>query len=107
MGLSVSIRKKQWVDVWDQNITHNLTTMAREAELYKALWHPEELQIQTAEDLIPYLERGLSNLRINPDKFRKLNPPNGWGTYENLVNFVERYLSACKEYPNGKIEADR
>jgi hypothetical protein len=46
-------------------------------------------------------------LKGNPERFKKLNSPNGKGTYKNFVNFIERYLNACKENPDAEIKVDR
>jgi hypothetical protein len=95
------------VFVFDANITHNLAPMAREAELYKSLWRPEELGHKLAGDLIEPLTDGLEKLRADPERFKKLNPENGWGDYEALVTFVELYLAACQANPDAKVEACR
>lgn len=90
------------------NITHNLGKMAAEANLYYALWRPEELQdIYVAEDLVPLLESGLKTLKDYPNLFKSFNPENGWGTYEVLVEFVEDYLEACKQYSDCEIHVSR
>lgn len=89
------------------NITHNLGKMADKAGIYYALWRPEEINATTAEDIIPLLEKGLAKLKENPDKYKKYDSPNGWGLYEHFVPFVEKYLSACKEYPKAIIEVSR
>ena len=88
-----------------KNITHNLTKMAKEAGIYRPMWHPSELGITTASQLIEPLEAGLKVLESDPDKFRKYDSPNGWGRYENLVSFVKEYLAACKEYPDAEVSA--
>jgi hypothetical protein len=93
--------------VYSANITHNLNTMARESGLYDPLWRPEEVGIQTARQLIPILTDGLSKLKAEPDRFRVFNPKNGWGTYEGLVGFVERYLAACEQYPEAEVSVSR
>lgn len=92
---------------YQANITHNLGEMANEAGIYKALWRPEELGITKAVDLVPILNAGLSKLKNDPDRFKKFNPENGWGSYEGLVKFVEDYIVACVEYPNADIEISR
>ncbi len=109
MSLSVYIKKKEWVNVYDANVTHNLTEMASKAGLYEPLWRPEEIFTGDifAKDLIPSLERGLQELKSDPNKFKKYNPKNGWGNYEGLVKFTENYLQACKEDPDGLIEISR
>lgn len=92
---------------YDSNITHNLTRMADKAGVYYALWRPEEKGWSKASDLIPVLEKGLKELKAKPDYFKQFNPDNGWGSYENLMEFVENYLSACKEYPDSIISVSR
>ena len=53
------------------------------------------------------LEKGLSDLKERPDYFEQFNASNGWGLYKHFVPFVEKYLEACKEYPDAKIEVSR
>ncbi len=60
-----------------------------------------------AIDLIDPLQYGLSFLKENPGYFKQFNPPNGWGSYETLVEFVREYLEACKRYPTATIEVSR
>ena len=93
--------------VHTSNITHNLGGMAQEAGIYRHLWHPEDLLINTAGELIGPLNAGLVLLRAEPERFKKLNPDNGWGSYEGFITFVEEYLRACEEYPNAKISVSR
>lgn len=60
-----------------------------------------------AADLIGPLADGLAMLKNNPEKFKALNPTNGWGDYEGLVKFVEQYLEACKIYPHAEVSVSR
>ena len=89
------------------NITHNLGKMAKEAGLYEALWCPEESGYWIAKQLIPVLDKGLWELKMNPEKYEKFNAENGWGVYENLVDFVEEYLKACRLFPDADVGASR
>ena len=89
--------------VYEANITHNLGAMASEAGLYYPLWHPDEGGITTAKQLIPLLEFGLVVLKNNPAKFKKHNPENGWGNYDNLFNFTRRTLEACIANPDALV----
>ena len=93
--------------VFEYNVTHNLNTMAREAGIYKHLWRPEEVGATVAVDLIAPLLNGLDALKCDRERFKKLNPENGWGDYEGLVEFVEKYLEACKKYPDATIRVWR
>ena len=112
---------------YDANITHNLGEMAEEAGIYEALWRPHRLRedydiaednyeaehefednvVILASEIIPVLEKGLNDLKARPEYFEKFNSSNGWGMYENFVPFVEKYLNACKEYPNAIVEVSR
>ncbi len=95
--------------VYSGNITHNLGKMARKAGIYEYLWRPDELDppITKAEQLIEPLSVGRDVLLEHADDFRKLNPENGWGDYEGLLQFTEQYLQACKEWPGANIEISR
>lgn len=113
--------------VYNANITHNLGEMASEAGIYEALWRPhrlkegyniseedheaewefEDSQIVKASEIIELLEKGLADLKVRSEYFQKFNSPNGWGMYGNFVPFVEKYLKACKEYPDAIVEVSR
>lgn len=107
MSLDVSLIKVQPCAVYEANITHNLSSMADEAHLYYALWRPESRGWKYARDIIDTLEKGLADLKQRPEHFEKFDAPNGWGLYKNFVPFVERYLEACKEFPDAEIEVSR
>ncbi len=120
MSLDVYLTRKKWVSydegkthtdetetVYEANITHNLNIMAGEAGIYEALWRPEDIGKIKAGEIVELLEKGLVNLKATPEHFEKHNPSNGWGTYKNLVLFVEKYLATCKEYPDAIIEVSR
>jgi hypothetical protein len=94
-------------EVYWRNITHNLGEMASTAGIYKELWRPEEIGITTAEQLIIPLSIGLDLLIRDPEHFKQLNPPNGWGDYEGFVGFVSDYLRACKENPEAEVHVSR
>lgn len=113
--------------IYSANITHNLGEMADKAGIYEALWRPHRLRTDYAVDegdhdaeyefedsvtivaseIIPILEKGLADLKSRPDYFKEFDSPNGWGLYIHFVPFVEKYLEACKEYPESIVEASR
>lgn len=93
--------------VYWANITHNLNTMASEAGVYQHLWRPEEVGVKKAADLIGPLADGLGVLKADPEKFKKFNPSNGWGDYDGLVMFMEKYLAACKQSPEALVRISR
>lgn len=94
-------------EIYNGNITHNLTSMASEAGIYKVLWRPDEVGIEKAEQLIEPLTIGLAALKAEPERFKPHNPPNGWGSYEVLVAFVAEYLDACQAHPGATVRVWR
>jgi hypothetical protein len=88
-------------------MTHNLREMAIEAGIYMHLWRPEEIRITMAAELIVPLQDGLTLLKSDPERFKKFNPHNGWGDYDGFVQFVERYLEACKKDTDAHISVSR
>jgi hypothetical protein len=120
MSLDVYLNRKRYLSydegktyteeneqVYWANITHNLGKMAGEAGIYEALWRPEEIGKTKASEIIELLEKGLLDLKARPEYFEIFNSPNGWGMYEHFVPFVEKYLNACKEFPNAEISVSR
>lgn len=51
--------QKDGPEIFWKNITHNLGKMAAEAGFYKQLWHPEETDVVTAQQLGIHIEKGI------------------------------------------------
>lgn len=107
MSLDICLLARTYNNVFQCNITHNLTEMAAKAGLYVVLWRPEEEEVTKAYKAIPLLEEGIRYMKANKAKLLKYNPANGWGCYDNLLKAAEDYLVACREFPNAKILVDR
>ncbi|MGE4074921.1 MAG: hypothetical protein AB7F22_05180 [Reyranella sp.] len=107
MSLDVYLEAIRPTTIYSSNITHNLNKMADEAGIYKHLWRPDELGIKKAGELVEPLKAGLALLLAEPDRFKALNPPNGWGDYEGLCKFVNDYLHACMENADADVSVSR
>ena len=123
MSLDIYLMKSKKIEYCSFNITHNLTTMAKHVlippffrtiinnnkntSLYKYLWYPEDINLQSSSDLVYPLIQGLRTLHARPNVYRKYNPENGWGSYESFIVFLEKLLLACIKYPKAKIEISR
>lgn len=107
MSLDVSLVVMREVEIFEANITHNLNKMAEAAGVYLACWRPEEIGAQYAKDIVPILEDGIAAMKAKPVTFSQFNAKNGWGTYENFLPWLEKYLAACKENPNAEIRVSR
>lgn len=93
--------------VFSCSITHNLNTMAEAAGIYWCIWHPDELGITKATDMIELLKAGLALLQSDPERCKTFTPENNWGSYEGLVRTVTKYLQACEEHPEATVEVSR
>ena len=106
MSLDVQLSLPDGECVFDANITHNMNTMAKEAGIYTPLWHPEELGITTAKELIEPLSVGLALLESDPERFKVFEPANKWGSYAGFVAWLDRLLVACILNPNTTFSVD-
>lgn len=91
------------------NVTHNLRPMARECGLYKPLWIPDESYPTPvlARDLIEPVREGLNRLLSNRDLYHPFEPPNGWGSYDDLVDFATSVLNSIERYPLANVSVSR
>lgn len=91
-------------EFWHGNITHNLYEMAeqcygRDLHLNDLLWRDE-----MPDDIIAYISELIAclfELEGNPEEYEQFNPSNGWGTYEQLVEFVRSFIHALIDMPEG------
>ena len=117
MSLDVDLMVEQvhHTSVFSKNITHNLGAMAREVKyegkeelsLYDVLWRPDEHGFKYARDLEDLLDIGWNILLSDPEKYKRYNPENGWGSYEVLCDFVYHYRNACWDYPEAELSISR
>jgi len=113
MSLDVYLMVTKPCSVYSANITHNVNTMAMVVELsndltlYDVMWRPDEHEMVYAKDIVDYLYAGWKDLVSNPEKYKKFNPSNGWGSYDGLVNFVKNYHDACMENLDAELRISR
>ena len=93
--------------VFQWNITHNLRPMAEAAGFAEAAWRPDCNGWSKASQISFDLERGIISLVKRKAEMELLNPENGWGDYEGLLDFAIAYAVACNEYPDAKVRVTR
>jgi hypothetical protein len=103
----MAVVEEETTTLFHANITHNLNLMAEEVGIYMHLWRPEEIGITHAAQLVKPLSEGLGRLIAAPERYRRFNPTNGWGSYEGMLDFVSRYLAACEQWRTARIEVSR
>ena len=84
------------------NITYNLSKTWRAAGFDDAACDGG-----LAVAIIPNVRESLATLKADPDRFRSMNPSNGWGTYEGLIDALQRLLEACERHPNATMSTWR
>ena len=113
MSLDVDLMITMPTSVYSGNITHNLGKMAGEVKLsndktlYDILWRPEEHGFYFAREISELLDEGWNILLSDPEKYKRYNPENGWGSYEGLCDFVYRYRNACWDNPEAELSVSR
>lgn len=81
---------------WDP--TWNLGPMLRLAGLEFGTDSP--LHGRPARDWATALRAALAAMDAAPDRFRALDPPNGWGSYDSLLPVLREMLAVCERYPD-------
>ena len=101
MGLSIVFNDDDVVC----DTTHNLVPMAKACGMYEYVWQADEILGEDflAKDIAGWLEYGLLDLLKNKAKCKEYNSPNGWGTYEDFVQFLTTYIAACHERPDATV----
>ena len=93
--------------IFNAELTHNLVDMAGAVGVYQHIWRPEDLGLKTASQLIDPIAQAIDKLRSQPEEFKKYNPPNGWGDYDNLLDVLQSYLEACRNHPTAIVSVSR
>lgn len=107
MSLDVYLANSIGEEVYSANITHNLVEMAKVAGIYKHLWRPEEIDVTNASELVEPLLKGLSDMLRRPAHYRQFDPKNGWGSYDDFIPWLVKYIKACADNPSATVTASR
>lgn len=79
------------------NYTYNASPMWYEV-------YPEDDRMipidgMTGEQALPKIEKAVAIMKEDPDRFKKLEPTNGWGSYKDFVLSLEELALACRKHP--------
>lgn len=83
------------------NYTSNVAPMWRKAM-------PESdglagLEGMECEAAAKHLATGIARMEADPDAYRALNPPNGWGDFDGQLEQLRELLAACAKAPRAKV----
>jgi len=85
-------------DNFDANCTSNVACMWREAGC-----DLKELKDKKAADCIKPLCDAINRMLSDPDKYKAMNPSNGWGSYEGCIDFLKACHDACMSDPDSLV----
>ena len=102
MSWDINIKVIRPVSIFEANITYNLSDM-----YYKCLDKESGLKIfdgMNCKEALPILQKAIEDLIDNKKEYKKLNPENGWGSYEYLLGTFLDMRKCCIDNPDGIIE---
>lgn len=98
-GLSTTTADGEPVSRYDGFVTRNLSPMLRnEADLVDGIKTIDDL---TGQDAMPLCEFALLRVLRDPLGYREMEPDNGFGTYDGLVEMLCKVIQACALNPSG------
>lgn len=80
------------------NYTYNTSPM-----LYEVGISWRDLLGKPMTEVLPVLKDGLAKLQAKPEHFRTMNPANGWGSYDGLVEVLKEMILEFSEHPKATL----
>lgn len=87
---------------WERNHTSNTAGMWRAAGCDIAAFDGKP-----ASELGPAAARALAAIVTEPEKYRPMEPSNGWGSLSSTVHFLLAIWEACEEWPETTVRVSR
>jgi hypothetical protein len=81
---------------WDP--TWNLGPMLRAAGFEPGSDSP--LHGRPATEWAAVLRGAIERMEAEPERFRAMNPENGWGSYDGILPVLREMLEVCERYPH-------
>lgn len=102
MSWDIGVKAKREVEIFECNITYNLSDM-----YYKCIdGGLKALDGVSCNNAIPILNKAINDLIDNKEEYEKLNPPNGWGSYDGLLSKLIDLRDCCEKNKDGVIEVE-
>ena len=100
IGLYINTGKEEHEVCDCGNYTYNVSPM-----YYKAFGE-EGIGMfdgMNAGEAIKFLELGIKNMEREPAEYLKLNPSNGWGSYDGALAYLRVIYQGCQNHPQTTI----
>lgn len=96
--LTVDTGADEPVGIADWNYTSNCGSMWRHAgvDLRALDGVPAPVAAEAINNAVKHMES-------DPDTYRAMNPPNGWGDYDGALTFLRNIADACATHTKAKL----
>jgi len=81
------------------NYTYNISSMLHDVGI--KLNELDSIPAKCIES--NYLTPGILLLEANPEKYRAMNPKNGFGNYDSLLTWLKNIRDQCLKYPDSNF----
>ena len=101
MSLDINITAKRETEIYEANVTYNLSKM-----YYKCIDKEKgfkKLDGMNCKEALPIINNAIQDMLNNADEYRKLNPKNGWGSYDGLLATLQEMRNCCENNSDGTI----
>jgi hypothetical protein len=69
----------------------------------EAGWKDEDWDGKPAGEMVPQLKTAVTKLKEEPERFRAMNPSNGWGNYDGLIDALEGMILCAEQNPKAIV----
>ena len=83
---------------YERNVTYNNSTI-----LKRAGFHPSVLNGINVYRLIPVVNNCITLMEDNLEYFKQFDPDNGWGGYDDVLNFFHEVRNYMVDAPDAYI----
>lgn len=88
------------IDGYEDNITWNLQPMLSKACMVDGFRSLDGMEANKVSDILKNAMNSMDNF---PAYYKKLNPENGWGSYEIALDSLRKLYLACLKYPKATV----
>lgn len=90
--------------IFETNMTHNLTGLWSFIKVYDALYMSDK---ELAGEHLGALEVGLDFMIEHEKECREFDAPNGWGTYDQALPWLQSVVEAFRRFPKATIRVSK
>jgi hypothetical protein len=82
------------------NYTYNVNPMYKKALGFNL----SELHMKPTKEVLNLLENAVINMKYHAEEYKKLDPTNGWGSYKDALEYLEKLYYGCKKHFKSYID---